>query len=269
MNKSIPPLLLEQAALGELSATELQSHRERFGPDFDNAVQRLKEQNEAWSERPTSERELQQIRARIGGVVRPNPRRRWIALSALTCACAALFVVLRSDRGERASMAQRQENLSESPSFRLKGLSPYLTLHRKVDSGQEELTSGRHARQGDLIQLSYVAAGASYGAIVSVDGRGHTTLHFPTQINADPSLESGGAIPLEQAYELDDAPHFERFFFVTVRGKEVPKDFVQQVLGACKTLAQGEGSKLEVQALALPASWLQADFLLKKEERPS
>lgn len=266
MSKSIPPLLVEQAALGELCAASLASYRARFGPAFDEAVQRLVEQNEAWSKDASNERTLEQIRARIPKVVKPRPKRRWGALCAVTCACAALFVVLRPGQDDPVRTKPQAKLLQEPPTFRLKGLAPHLTLHRKTDNGKEQLSPGRIARQGDLIQLSYVAAGASHGVVVSVDGRGQATLHFPAKATAAPSLESGGAVPLTQAYELDDAPHFERFFFVTARGEKAPKDFVQQVLDACQNLAGKDIAAVQVEALSLPDAWSQADFLLKKQE---
>lgn len=268
MDRSIPPLILERAALGELSPSQIREYQEKFGPEFDQALQRLLEQDQSWSKAPERERELQQIRARVGQMPRPQAKRRWMYLSATACACAALFVVLRPGP-DPLTQDRIAEAVTSDPSIRLKGLAPYLTLHRKVDQGQEQLSSGSRAGPGDLIQLSYVAAGANFGVVISIDGRGHTTLHFPKEIGESTQLDSNGAVPLERAYELDDAPHFERFFFVTARGKTAPKDFARRVFTATQAFAQQASTTVQTADLALPASWSQADFLLKKEQRPS
>ena len=55
----------------------------------------------------------------------------------------------------------------------------------------------------------------SYGAIISVDGRGAFTQHLP--------LKGEFAVPLvardtlDFAYELDDAPHWERFYKIDLK----------------------------------------------------
>lgn len=269
VSRSIPPLLVERAALGELSPEQMKSCQERFGVHFDQALQDLRDQNQAWFKAPDRERELQQIRARVQRIPRPNRARRWLAFSAATCACAGLLLVLRADRQGGVVQESGVKVKQESRSFRLKGLAPHLTLHRKLEQGQEQLSSGSRARTGDLIQLSYVAAGASFGVVVSVDGRGQTTLHFPKSLDGDPRLSSEGAVPLERAYELDDAPHFERFFFVTARGSAAPKDFARRVMQQIETFSAAPLERVSKAPLPLPASWSQADFLLKKEERPS
>ena len=59
-----------------------------------------------------------------------------------------------------------------------------------------------------------MASGAKYGAIISIDGNGYLTQHYP-EFGANASiLEANGEIPLEYSYQLDDAPDFERFLFI-------------------------------------------------------
>jgi hypothetical protein len=53
--------------------------------------------------------------------------------------------------------------------------------------------------------------------IASIDGAGVVTLHYPANADA-PALATALAqkpTSLPQAYVLDDAPQFERFFFIT------------------------------------------------------
>ena len=107
--------------------------------------------------------------------------------------------------------------------IRLKGAQSRLVLFRQIERGAEaaeRLREGALVRPGDVLQVSYIAAGASDGVILSIDGRGVLTQHFPPPQapSAATRLVQGGAIPLTSAYELDDAPAFERFFFVTSSG---------------------------------------------------
>jgi hypothetical protein len=69
-------------------------------------------------------------------------------------------------------------------------------------------------RSRDLLQLSYNGGGQSHGLIASVDGAGAVTLHFPASEGAATNL-AATTTTLPHAYALDDAPRFERFFFVT------------------------------------------------------
>ena len=63
--------------------------------------------------------------------------------------------------------------------------------------------------------MQYHAAGRQYGAILSVDGYGSVTQHFPARGDRARALDTTGLVSLEFAYELDDAPRWERFYFVT------------------------------------------------------
>lgn len=266
MDSSIPSLLIERAALGELSDAELRAHQDRFGPEFDQAVSRVQAQNEAWSKAPQRSLEIKQIQARATPTRVSIPSRRWVYLSATACACMAVLFVVRPDTHKKTTTVQQGPQTQE-PSFRLKGLAPHLTLHRKTSQGQDQLQSGSHASNGDLIQLSYVAAGATHGVVVSIDGRGQTTLHFPSHAQQDTSLNSDGAVPLERAYELDDAPHFERFFLVTAKGKQAPENFAQRVMDTAQSLAKEPFAAARQSSLPIPSQWSQADFLLIKSDR--
>jgi len=103
---------------------------------------------------------------------------------------------------------------SEAPALRIKGgeQGPHLLVFRKLASGAERLQDGALARNGDLVQLAYRAGGLQYGAILSVDGRSIVTQHLPaTGAEAVPLAAQD---TLDVAYELDDAPYWERFYLV-------------------------------------------------------
>ena len=106
------------------------------------------------------------------------------------------------------------QETSEVPATRIKGSEqePSLLVFRKLTSGAERLQDGALARNGDLVQLAYRSGGLQYGAILSVDGRGTVTQHLPaTGAEAVPLAAQD---TLDVAYELDDAPRWERFYLV-------------------------------------------------------
>jgi hypothetical protein len=98
---------------------------------------------------------------------------------------------------------------------RLKGPSEQLRLHRKTAAGSEELHSGAHAREHDLVLLQYRTDEHAYGTILSVDGWGKITMHLPASGDRAAELVVGRSNLLGYAYELDAAPRWEVFFFVT------------------------------------------------------
>ncbi len=99
--------------------------------------------------------------------------------------------------------------------IRLKGVKPDLLLYRKRASEVEQLADSSMAYAGDLIQVFYRAAGKPFGVIVSVDGRGTVTRHLPASGTRAVRLMQGDPVPLDYSYELDDAPKWERFYFLT------------------------------------------------------
>src|SRR5690606_26378921 len=104
-------------------------------------------------------------------------------------------------------------------------------------------------RKGDVIQLRYHGGGHRYGVIASIDGAGVVTLHHPARDDAPPTATalSAESTSLPHAYELDDAPRFERFFFITAAE---PID-VRRSLDALRALARRDDSATA--PLELPA----------------
>jgi anti-sigma-K factor RskA len=107
---------------------------------------------------------------------------------------------------------------------RLKGLTSSFRVYRFEQDEPHQLSIDDALHANDLLQLSYVAAGQSYGYLVSVDGNNVTTVHLA---NADQAvaLQSNGEVRLAEGYRLDDAPRFERFILVTS-----PKPFTTDVV---------------------------------------
>jgi hypothetical protein len=98
---------------------------------------------------------------------------------------------------------------------RLKGSGPELFIYKQDGEDAIRLETNAKVFPDDVIQLSYVAGSARYGAIISVDGNGVVTQHYPEYVSVAAMLLPRGETSLDFAYKLDDAPRFERFFFLT------------------------------------------------------
>ena len=84
-------------------------------------------------------------------------------------------------------------------------------------------------------------------------------MHFPTYSGVAAELDNNGAILLPYSYELDDAPDFERFFFIT-GGSSFDID---EVLDAAYELAsKSKASRREF--LDIPETYYQTTILLNK-----
>lgn len=140
------------------------------------------------------------------------------------------------------------------------GAVPSLVLHRRTTSGSEELTPGAKVRQGDQIRVGYRASGRHFGAIVSIDGRGNLTAHLPRTGERAAVLQPSGTVFLDFAYELDDAPRWERFYFVT-SDTEFELEPVRQAVRHAHVSRTGPAG-----SLSLPRPFSQFVFPLTKEQ---
>lgn len=136
-----------------------------------------------------------------------------------------------------------------------------LLIFRKSGDQVEMMTDREQAKAGDLLQLAYVVAEESHGVILSIDGRGSVTLHFPAEKGGSTELEQRRESFLPNAIELDDAPDFERFFFVT-SGSQID---VEDVLKKAETLAK-DPEQIPQAELDLPDDLRQYSILILKGE---
>ncbi len=197
MTAHIPDWKLERYALGELPAEELTAIRQAIAnsPEAQARLADLEADNAAILSRYPSAPVARGIEDRLPRSMRTPWR---LVLPVLAAAALALVVMPPTDTG----------TIHWPEVTRDKGLKPRLEVHRQRGDSKEELAAEAIASEGDVLQLSYVAAGRDFGVIFSIDGRGEVTEHF-----AGP-LTPNGNHPLDHAYELDDAPGFERFVLV-------------------------------------------------------
>jgi hypothetical protein len=264
----VSDLTLEQYRLGELPAAAAARLADRLGRDAALAARLANlaaSDAEILAAHPPAE-VAAAIRARLAAEERERTRgeecraRRLRPARFSTLALPAAAAVLLT----LSLLFLRERFFGAGDEVRLKGLATTLSAWRKTGNGAERLADGAAARAGDVVQLSYVAAGAHYGVILSIDGRGVVTFHLPEgwagSPARSPSLDEAGEITLASAYELDDAPSFERFFLVY---GEDPFD-VSAAADAARRLAARPDAALRGR-LALPRSLQQASLLLVKE----
>ncbi|RKH66024.1 ActD-like protein, partial [Corallococcus aberystwythensis] len=195
----------------------------------------------------------------------PPSRPSWRFLPALVpvLAAATLVVLVRPGASSQEQEAHDPWAGTGTPPgvlepTRSKGLRPRLDVHRQVATRTERLTDGAPAQAGDVVQLSYTAAGHAHGVILSVDGRGAVTPHLTAPGDTSAALERSGSHLLPRAYELDDAPGFERFFLVTA---DAPFE-LEGVMAAARVLAASPDARTA--PLTLPPGLDQTSFLLEK-----
>ncbi len=247
-----PEYLVELAAAGELDpesrrAVVERASREQGGGD---PVAALAHDDAAILARHTPQRVVAEVIRRAGTRRR---RARWLAITAIAATGAAAIAIVAVPKNGQPRRADLDD-------VRVKGLSPHLVVHRRTPAGAERIASGGKVRAGDLVQLGYVAAGRPFGVIVSVDGGGAVTRHWPETGDAAAPLVSGREVLLPESFRLDAAPRFERFILVTA---ERPFH-VASVLEATRELA----TRLDARdaPLGLAPGMTAADVVLSKEK---
>jgi hypothetical protein len=230
-------LLLEQAALGEIleGQTMLQNEQE--------LLEHIKKSNEQiLSEYPAVDMKFAVLSKMAQKEEKPRKIRTYFTVQSIMAAaavlCFALLIPLGLSRtgvfSGSAGDALSNPFSIEGASERVKGNGSKLFVYRQDGKKAVRLKTLAHVDSGDVLQVSYIAAGASYGFIFSVDGNGTLTQHFPDKGKEAGLLNVKGEVPLDFSYKLDDAPGFERFFLVTSASVFSTSD-IAPVLNAVKT----------------------------------
>lgn len=221
MPDKVPDWLLERLAAGELPQAQATKLRERLQVQGEeHLLSALATSNADILAMFPPERVIPEIERRaavLSGRAKPIAVRRlrslW-AFSTLTACATGLAVFLTVNDHKNAARPTPSEEQPES--IGIKGdLKPVLRIYRKTKSGSEILSSHASVHQGDTLQIRYAAAGKRFGVIASLDARGLVTFHLPESEGLAMALDRDGERALPHAYELDDSPGFERFFFVT------------------------------------------------------
>jgi hypothetical protein len=279
MKHRIPTWLLERVALGETPADRTAEVREILErePDERARLAELERSNaEILAALPPAEvaaevaRRAAAERAMALPIAPPNGHRRRLLVLSSSLAAAAGVVLVAVTVGRQvgwleptAPRAAPGGDGSLDDGTRPKG-APRLLLHRKRGGKVEPLDARMdRGHAGDRIQISYLAGDAVHGLILSLDGAGQVTLHFPAQPGGSTLLKRGGVASLGHSYELDDAPGYERFLFLT---SAQPID-VAQVLASAESLAR-DRERAARDPLTLSSNAAQLWFTLRKEAAP-
>jgi hypothetical protein len=258
-NKKTPTWLIERVAQDELEAREVETIRERLdgeGRSLESELDTLRASNREILAALPRDTMGAAIRRRAAQAAPPKARRaRWALFLAPTVLAGGLAVAMFMVRGP----AEETEIKGDQP------IAPRLIVYRQKPgqgtslAGSERLSDGARAARGDLLQLAYdKAPEGSYGVLLSIDGAGRITQHLPEDgARTSAPLTSIREIPLPSAYELDDAPGFERFVLVTAA-----RPFsVGAALDAARALA---GPAAKTQPLNLGPDYRQFSVLLHK-----
>jgi hypothetical protein len=262
----IPDLLLERYRLNELPPADAAGVAEQLGRDA-----RLRERLAALEQSDDMLREhIVRMEPRL--IAQRPPDRRgalwttaWAIPAVVVIASVTVAVVAR--RPAPVTLVTPVTPFTGPASDdRVKGASssaPGLALYRRTAGGSERLADGAVAHTGDLIRVGYRAAGRPYGLIVSIDGAGGVTMHLPPAGDRAAALKDGATVLLDQAYELDEAPRWEQFYFIAGR---TAFDVAPVVRAARDAASARTGSPPA--GLALPRGLEQVSFTLQKESRP-
>lgn len=259
---------LERLALGEVSDKErarLEAQAAAAGQDLDALLAELRTSDQAVLDDYPAEMMAARIDKRLGErqaerdrvlAGPPSTGKGWLGgLGLAVAAAAALLIFANLPQGPVDSESGARTG---GEAVRLKGAQPALVVWRKSQGAAERLEDGAQAAAGDVLQLEYNAAGTRYGVIASVDGRGTVTLHYPADAQESTQLKTG-ATPLDFGYQLDDAPDFERFFFVTSKKPLDPGEITSALSALAETHRAHRGR------LALPEQAQYTDFTVEKK----
>ncbi len=244
----VPEWLLERYVAGDLPSDEADEVRGRLRAEEGGLARAaaLEQSNIDVRIRYPGRDMVPEIR-RKAGVAEPTVR-SWKLMVPMLVAAVALLVLVPTI----------VPSTPTNPDILLKGAQPLLRVYQQIDGAAVRVKPGDRLPAGATLQLAYEAAGASHGVIVSIDGAGVVTVHHPPSGSDATSLEIGGQVLLPTAYQLDEAPGFERFFLV-VGSEPVPLSMVKtSAARLAGSPAAGSGS------LVLEGPWTQVEFTVRK-----
>jgi hypothetical protein len=265
-NKQIKPWEIERYLLGELPPSRMEeiSRLIRQNPDLSEEIDNVKRSHaEVMKRHPIEsmlpgilkkyEENRQQARVRERASLF-TLKRLLYATPVVASVLILLFVVFVRD-GTRPGFTRIKGE--ESVDF----AKTQIIIYRQNPKEIELLDNQSKAKAGDLLQLAYVPAGKTHGVIFSIDGNGVVTLHYPESRNDSSLLKQERKNLLSSAYELDNAPDFERFFFITAMEEIDVTDILKKAEALALSPALAKTGNLK-----LPYSYHQFSILLNKEK---
>jgi hypothetical protein len=224
----IPDWKQERYLTGDLPAEEMREIREMEATDeiFANRVKMLREDSKAILRKLPYDRLAERLDSIPGrsvsdnGMFAGNGKSANFGIVKLAAAAALVLAVMMVALFSQRSISEQNTQLMEvamvdqNDDVRIKGLSARMEVWKKTGDSAVQMENLGEAREGDEIQLRYAVAEKCYGLLFSMDGNGTITMHMGHE-NRAVELEPGKMTTLPFAYKLDNAPKFEKFFFLT------------------------------------------------------
>ena len=233
----IPDWKLERYLTGDLPESDMREIREMEATDeiFAGRVKMLREDNAAILKKLPFEKLSEKIammpgrsNAGAGNTVCVNFKLvKLAAVAALVLAVVTVALFGQRSLSEQggtvlATAANTQvmevAMVDQNDGLRIKGLSARMEVWKKTGDSAVQMENLGEAREGDEIQLRYAVAEKCFGLLFSMDGNGTITMHMGHE-NRAVELEPGKMTTLPFAYKLDNAPKFEKFFFLTSKSE--------------------------------------------------
>ena len=227
----IPDWKLERYLTGDLPEGEMREIRELEKTDeiFAHRVKILREDNAAILKKLPFEKlseKMDAISARSGsGKSAGNGMNfklvKFAAAAALVLAVVSVALFSQREIGpdvgtDGAQVMDVAMVDAQDDGTRIKGLDARMEVWKKMGDSAVQMSNLDEAREGDEIQLRYSVPEKCFGLLFSMDGNGTLTMHM-AEGNRAIALEPGKMTTLPFAYKLDNAPKFEKFFFLTSR----------------------------------------------------
>ena len=228
----IPDWKLERYLTGDLPAEEMREIRDMEATDevFAGRVKLLREDNAAILKKLPFEKLSEKISAMpgrsngAGNTVRVNfTLVKFAAAAALVLAVVTVALFSQRDITVPAQSANGTMDVAMVTDVenamgdtRIKGLDARMEVWKKIGDSAVQMSNLDEAREGDEIQLRYSVPEKCFGLLFSMDGNGTLTMHM-AEGNKAIAPEPGKMTTLPFAYKLDNAPKFEKFFFLTSR----------------------------------------------------
>lgn len=260
-DQNIPDLYLEQFVFNELSQSKRDEIAELLKDDKTLAkrIENIRVSNTKFNEKNTLSLSISRIEIKEQeSKIKQTPQlAQWQYASISSVFLIILLFTIPQEND--ISIKHINNTINESnDTIRLKGITPELHIFRKTIDNIELISSQQDVKENDILQIRYQGAGYQYGIIFSIDGAGELTLHYPNSASDNTDIEPQGDIALPFAYQLNNAPEFERFFLVTSNKKLNIQDIITQG----KSIASHKDRNIAT--LDLSNNYYQTSILLSK-----
>lgn len=227
----IPDWKLERFLTGDLPDKEMKEiqNLEKKDAFLARQLQALRENNKVILEELPFENLVEKL---------PKTKKQWnfnfgklaiaaVFILALTLSCVLVNFILKTPANENVMEKMQVAVHTET---RVKGFDARIEIWKKTETGIIQLENLDEVKAGDEVQVRYSVPEKCFGILFSMDGNGNLTQHMGNAEKAI-ALLPGKIQSLPFAYKLDNAPHFEKFFFVTAKKEfSVEKNKIDDLL---------------------------------------